>query len=157
MLLGLGFGNLFPRVYLVLITSGGFALLFTYAVIMACHIRFRRKKGCPPDGKCQMPGYPYTSWFTLISMILVFISMPFIPGQSSGLVAGVVMVILYFLAYWVMKSVRNKNADNRTLKIQGMPIKQYQRGLSTEFSEELMSKNKDKSETLQEKKKCPKT
>lgn len=157
MLLGLGFGHLFPSVYLVLITSGGFALLFTYAVIMACHIRFRRKKGCPPDGKCQMPGYPYTSWFTLISMILVFISMPFIPGQSSGLVTGVVMVFLYSLAYWVMKLVRSKNADNRSLKVQGMPIKHYQRGFSTEFSEELMQKDKDTSEILQEKKRCPKT
>ena len=38
------FGLLFPRAYLVLITSSGFALIFTYAVIMASHIRFRKGK-----------------------------------------------------------------------------------------------------------------
>lgn len=42
MLLGLGFGFLFPKVYLFLISSGGFAILFTYVVIMATHIRFRK-------------------------------------------------------------------------------------------------------------------
>lgn len=99
MLIGLGFGNLFKRVYLVLITSGGFALIFTYAVIMASHIRFRKKKGCPPEGKCQMPGYPYTSWITLISLIAVLFSMPFISGQSEGLVTGIVIVILCYLIY----------------------------------------------------------
>ena len=85
MLVGLGFGLLFPRVYLVLITTGGFALIFTYAVIMASHIRFRKENGCTLDGVCQMRGYPYTSWTALISMIIVLMRMPFIPGQGVGL------------------------------------------------------------------------
>lgn len=102
MLLGLGIGHLLPRVYLFLISSGGFALLFTYAVIMATHIRFRKKNGCPPSGKCQMLGFPYTSWIVLFSLIIVIISMPFIPGQSSGLIAGIIMTALYSLIYIVM-------------------------------------------------------
>ena len=85
MLLGLGFGLLFPRVYLFLISSGGFALLFTYAVIMATHIRFRKEHGCPPKGNCQMPWFPYSSWVVFICMILIIVSMPFIKGQTSGL------------------------------------------------------------------------
>lgn len=136
MLLGLGFGLLFPRVYLVLITSGGFALIFTYAVIMASHIRFRGRKGCPPEGKCQMPGYPYTSWIALISLIIVLLSMPFIPGQTTGLITGIVMVIVYYLIYLVIKyrisfqtSVSAKN---------GFRIKKYQSKFSTEFSKELI-------------------
>ena len=28
--------------------------IFTYAVIMATHIRFRKRNGCPQDGKCQI-------------------------------------------------------------------------------------------------------
>jgi len=58
MLVGLGFGLLLPRVYLFLISSGGFALLFTYAVIMATHIRFRKKHGCPPGWKMSDVGVP---------------------------------------------------------------------------------------------------
>ena len=103
MLLGLGFGLLFPRIYLFLISASGFALLFTYAVIMATHIRFRKRNGCPPDGKCQMPGFPYMSWIGLISMIIIILSMPLISGQTSGLVIGLVMVIISSLIYVGMK------------------------------------------------------
>ncbi|WP_428910900.1 amino acid permease [Niallia sp. Krafla_26] len=101
-LAGLGFGLFFPRVYLVLVATGGFSLIFTYVIIMASHIRFRQRKGCPPDGKCQMPGFPYTSWITLISMIIVLLCMPFIPGQSVGLIAGLVMIAFFCLIYLAM-------------------------------------------------------
>ncbi|AHF06475.1 amino acid permease [Desulfitobacterium metallireducens] len=139
MLLGLGFGLLFPRVYLVLITSGGFALLFTYAVIMASHIHFRKKKGCPPDGKCQMPGYPYTSWIALISMIIVVISMPFIPGQGVGLITGLVMVVSFSFIYLAMRFRTNdRRVDTKSRGV--LELERYQSRLSTEFSKELTEK-----------------
>lgn len=105
MLLGLGFGFLLPRVYLFLISSGGFALLFTYAVIMATHIRYRKKNGCPPDGKCQLWGYPYSSLIVLIFLIIAIFSMPFVSGQESGLIAGMIMVVFYTCSYFVMRLV----------------------------------------------------
>ena len=132
MLLGLGFGLMFPRVYLVLITSGGFALIFTYAVIMASHIRFRKRNGCPPGGICQMPGFPYTSWITLISMIIVLVSMPFIPGQGTGLVAGIGMVVVYSLIYFAMR-YRTRERTSKS----GVSTIDYRDGMLTEFSEEL--------------------
>jgi L-asparagine transporter-like permease len=138
MLLGLGFGLLFPRVYLVLITSGGFALLFTYAIIMASHIRFRKTSGCPPEGKCQMPGYPYTSWIALISMIIIFVSMPFIPGQGTGLITGIVLVVLYSFIYLVLRFRTNAQAKLTTQK--GLHTKRYQPSLLTEFSDEPFEK-----------------
>lgn len=135
MLVGLGFGLLFPRVYLVLITSGGFALIFTYAVIMASHIRFRKRNGCPPGGICQMPGFPYTSWITLICMVIVLISMPFIPGQGTGLVAGIGFVVVYSLIYLALRyRARSRITPETSLKVD------YQAGLLTEFSEELTDK-----------------
>lgn len=127
MLLGLGFGLLFPRAYLVLISTGGFALIFTYAVIMASHIRHRKKHGCPPNGICQMPGFPYNSWIALISMIIVLLCMPFVPGQETGLISGIVMVVFYTLAYLAVR------ARNRRKAAFGPPLQ----NLVTEFSEEL--------------------
>lgn len=144
MLLGLGIGLLFPKVYLFLISSGGFALLFTYAVIMATHIRFRRIKGCPPEGKCQMPGYPYTSWIVLISMIIFILSMPFIPGQVSGLIAGIIIIAFYSLAYLAMKlfkTSRENDADHIKYR-----IKKYRAGLSAEFSRELQEHDRQNDE-----------
>lgn len=142
MLLGLGFGMLLPRVYLFLISSGGFALLFTYAAILATHIRFRKANGCPPEGKCQMPGYPYTSWIALISMIIIILSMPFIPGQGSGLIAGFVLIALYSFIYIGIKFVNSperNNAINRSVS-----NRRYKKRLLTEFSKELTGENEKK-------------
>lgn len=142
MLLGLGFGMLLPRVYLFLISSGGFALLFTYAAILATHIRFRKINGCPPEGKCQMPGYPYTSWIALISMIIIILSMPFIPGQGSGLIAGFILIALYSFIYMGIKFVNSperNNAINRRLN-----NRIYEKRLLTEFSKELTEEDKKK-------------
>ncbi len=141
MLISLWFGLLLPRVYLFLISAGGFALLFTYASILATHIRFRKKYGCPPKGKCQMPGYPYTSWFALISLIAVIFSMPFIKGQGSGMIAGLVMVTAYSLIFQVkryfnsfyMRSIKNNTGD-----------RSYHTSLSEEMSEELTQGMKGK-------------
>lgn len=134
MLIGLGLGMLLPRVYLFLISAGGFALLFTYAVIMATHIRFRKKNGCPPEGKCQMPGYPYTSWIGLISMIIIILSMPFISGQGSGLIAGLFMVGVYSGAYMVLRYSRARGSVHKLIKTK------YKTNLSTEFSDEISEK-----------------
>ncbi|MHC1723824.1 MAG: amino acid permease [Aminipila sp.] len=108
MLIALAIGFIFPKVYIFLISSGGFALLFTYAVIIASHLRLRKKNGCPPEGKCQMRGFPFTSWITLISMIIIIFSMPFIPDQVSGLIAGITMIILYSVVYLAAKFFMNR-------------------------------------------------
>ena len=144
MLLGLGFGFLFPKVYLFLISSGGFAILFTYVVIMATHIRFRKKHGCPPDGKCQLRGFPYSSAFVLLSLSIAIISMPFVPGQASGLIAGTVMVVFYGCSYVIMKLVNashQKKIDRQNLY---QKRKQTKIELSSEFSKELTDSNKKK-------------
>ncbi len=108
MLLGLSFGQLFPKIYLFLVSAGGFSILFTYAMIMATHIRFRKCNGCPPDGKCQMWGFPYTSLIVLVSIILIMISMPFVPGQESGLIAGISIVLFFTLCYFAVRHFRRK-------------------------------------------------
>jgi L-asparagine transporter-like permease len=136
MLLGLGFGLLLPKVYLFLISSGGFALLFTYVIIMATHIRYRKKHGCPEaDDKCRLGGYPYSSLFVLICLIVAIVSMPFVPGQESGLIAGIIMVAFYTISYVIMKYSRKIHANNMI---------RYRTQVSTEFSKELTKDKNDK-------------
>ncbi|MDD3168093.1 MAG: amino acid permease, partial [Eubacteriales bacterium] len=128
MLSGLAVGLLIPRVYLFLISSGGFALLFTYAMIMATHIRFRKACGCPPKGNCQIPWFPYSTWTVLFCIVLVILSMPFITGQTSGLIAGISIIVLYSGCYMVQKrflSGRKKRFD--------VPSSQF----SVEYGKEL--------------------
>ncbi len=134
MLAGLGAGMLLPRVYLFLVSSGGFALLFTYAVIMATHIRFRSRNGCPPEGKCQMPGFPYTSWIALLSIVIIIFSMPFIPGQGTGLMAGLIMIAAYSVIYMAVKTTSDRGRGRAIHAGSGSGLKA---GLSTEVSKEL--------------------
>ncbi len=139
MLLGLWFGLLLPRVYLFLISSGGFALLFTYALILATHIKLRKEQGCPPKGKCQMPGYPYTSWFALLSLLAVIFSMPFIKGQGSGLIAGLIMVAAYTLIYLIKRYFSSFYMKSFSIHIDS---KDYKARYSEELSEELTGSGK---------------
>ncbi|BCJ95925.1 amino acid permease [Anaerocolumna cellulosilytica] len=132
MLAGLGLGLVFPRVYLFLISSGGFALLFTYAIIMATHIKFRKKYGCP-EGKCRLRGFPYSSLFALIFLVLAIISMPFIKGQGSGLAAGAFMIVFYSVCYGVIWFINRRRQKNMAYPFQNG----LQGKLSTELSEEL--------------------
>ncbi|MGI5970930.1 MAG: amino acid permease [Oscillospiraceae bacterium] len=134
MLFSLGTGLMFPSVYLFLISSGGFALLFSYVMIMATHIRFRKKYGCPPDGKCQLWGYPYTSLIVLLALVSALASMPFVPGQTSGLAAGITIVIFYSACYCALRVIRSRKKQ-RGRFIGG--------GMAAEMSEELTDFNRE--------------
>lgn len=104
MLAGLGLGLLLPeQVYLFLVSSGGFSLLFSYAVILLTHYKLRSIRGCPPAGKCQLPGYPFTSWLAIAGIVTVIFTMPLIPGQGSGLVAGLGLMMIASIVYGINK------------------------------------------------------
>lgn len=148
MLLGLWLGLLFPQVYLFLISSGGFALLFTYAAIMATHIRFRKINGCSGAGKCKMPWYPYSSWIALISMIIIIFSMPLIPGQASGLIAGLIMVVLYTAIYG---SIRLAGRSQKNIITHRIDNNMHKSRLLTEFSKELSEDENKKDDNATDK------
>ncbi|HWR55923.1 MAG TPA: amino acid permease [Negativicutes bacterium] len=137
MLVGLGLGFILPQqVYLFLVSSGGFALLFSYTVILVTHYKFRKIRGCPPRGNCQLPGFPYTSWFAAVGLTAIIASMPLIPGQAYGLLAGLILVGIYTGVYFLMKPGR-KGTPARGNPAQAVfsPLRpQY------EFSEEITGK-----------------
>lgn len=110
MLAGLALGFFLPKsVYLFLISSGGFSLLFTYVVILVTHYKFRKDNGCPPKGKCQLLGYPYTSWVAIILLAVIIASMPLVPGQGSGLAAGLGLVIFYWICYIIKQHAKKSD------------------------------------------------
>jgi L-asparagine transporter-like permease len=111
---------------------------------MATHIRFRKRQGCPPDGKCQMWGYPYTSLFVLISLIAAIISMPFVKGQTSGLVAGCVIVAFFTAVYALAHHFNRDKKPNRA------DIYERDARLSAELSEELTDIKREEDENRHE-------
>ncbi|WP_099469908.1 amino acid permease [Konateibacter massiliensis] len=140
MLLALFAGMLFPRAYLFLISSGGFALLFTYIILMITHIRFRKANG-KPEGNCRLYGFPYSSLFTLIGLIIAMVSMPFIAGQTAGFFAGIFLVVFYGVSYAIMRYVSTRKLQRVLLEYSKLPSK---RAFLTEFSEEFHDDESDK-------------
>jgi AAT family amino acid transporter len=109
MLAGLFFSFFLPQqVYIFLVSSGGFSLLFAYLVILITHYKFRKENGCPPNGRCQLPGYPATSWISIASLVAIILSMPLIPGQGYGLLAGIILTSIYAGIYFIRKSATRR-------------------------------------------------
>ncbi|HEY8393510.1 MAG TPA: amino acid permease [Thermaerobacter sp.] len=106
MLAGVSLGYVLPRqAYLFLVSAGGFAFLLVYLAVVAAQLRLRRVAGCPPPARCQVPGYPYTSWLALAALAAITASMPLVPGQGSGLVAGLVLTGATVVAFWLRRRV----------------------------------------------------
>lgn len=143
MLGGLGLGFVLPQqVYIFLVSSGGFALLFAYVIILATHYKLRKVRGCPPRGNCQLPGFPYTSWFALAGIIAIIASMPLVPGQGSGLIAGLILIFLYTGVYFIFphdkKQARKGQVVNaESYRRQGLPVPDPQ----FEFAEEITGRD----------------
>lgn len=113
MLVGASLAYILPRqIYIFLVSSGGFSLLFAYLVIMFTHYRFRTANGCPPHGHCQLAGFPYTSWMAIAVLLIVILTMPLIPGQGSGLFAGLLLVVFFSISYLVFKGIPGRLRAN---------------------------------------------
>ncbi|WP_129598329.1 amino acid permease [Anaerophilus nitritogenes] len=148
MLIGLFMGLILPeKVYIFLVSSGGFSLLFTYLIILATHYKFRKNNGCPPMGKCQVKGYPFVSWVAMISIVLIILSMPLVEGQGSGLIAGLSLTIFYIGFYFMKKQyIKKFNKDEHTTKKRKLlkGIKPVISKWQIEFSEEFIFDQKNK-------------
>lgn len=99
MLVGVVLARVLPQqVYLFLVSSAGFALLFSYLMILLSHYVLRRQEGCPATG-CQLPLFPYSSWLGIGLLLVTIVSMPLVRGQGAGLVAGLGLLAFFSLAY----------------------------------------------------------
>lgn len=139
MLGGLGMGIFLPeQVYLFLVSSGGFSLLFSYLAILLSHYKLRKAHGCPPKGKCQLPWFPAASWLAVAGIVLIIASMPLIPGQGAGLFAGLGLVALFSILFFATnrysgKEVQAYAAEEDYRSSKGIPVRDMQLETAEEF------------------------
>jgi L-asparagine transporter-like permease len=100
---------------------------------MLTHIRYRKRNG-KPEGNCRLCGFPYSSLFTLLGLIIAMFSMPFIKEQLSGFFAGICLVLFFTICYAVMKFVHIKKFSTKN---NFAPKNPSHHEFSAEFSEEL--------------------
>ncbi|NGM81368.1 amino acid permease [Paenibacillus sp. 7124] len=139
MLAALGLGLLLPQgVYLFLVSSGGFSLLFVYVAIIASHYRLRKRHGGPFGQGRGMRGFPYTSWLSIGGLIAIIVSMPLIPGQGGGLAAGMMFLLVFAVFYAVSRFRRTSPVQSRKPTRQLSPVRPVSPGYANaELSEEL--------------------
>jgi len=138
-------GFLLPReIYIFLVSSGGFSLLFAYVVILVTHYHYRKKYGCPPRGNCQLAGFPYTSVTAIAGLVIVILTMPLVPGQGAGLYVGLLLTVFYLLVYFLfIKAPQKLFYRNKALpKLLPGELKSEQQEVSTQKTEKsLQDKN----------------
>ncbi len=122
MLVSLGMGYILPeQIYIFLISAGGFSLLFAYLIILATHYRYRKTNGCPPQGNCQLAGFPYSSIFAIAGLVIAIVTMPLIPGQGSGLYVGLILTTFYLIIYYIFKVLPGKMLARTTVYAKPLP------------------------------------
>lgn len=96
------------KVFIILAGASGFTAMFNWLTISITHLFYRRKtlKGTPEKLKYRAPGYPYTSVFIGILIIIVFMTSPLYPGQLSGLIGSVILFSALIITYFLMKTVK---------------------------------------------------
>ncbi|MPN47108.1 hypothetical protein SDC9_194708 [bioreactor metagenome] len=142
MMIGFGVSLLFPQVYLFLTSSGGFSILFTYAIIMASHIKFRKKNG-KADHDCILCGFPFSSIAVLLFLVAAIVCMPFVAGQTSGLIAGIMLLAFYVLAYLMIKAYKRAYKKSYTGKTSYGRTQRTKSSVAMEVARELTEGNKD--------------
>ncbi len=76
--------------------------IFTWIIILVAHIKFRRQN---PKGvtNFKMPGYPITSWLTIIFFLAVLVILLFIDSTRIPLILSIVIFALLAYGYGFLK------------------------------------------------------
>lgn len=77
--------------------------VFTWIIILAAHIKYRQKN--PQGGSYfKMPGYPITSWLTIIFFLAVLVILLFIDSTRIPLILSIVIFIALAWGYNLKKT-----------------------------------------------------
>jgi len=88
------------KAFLWITSIGSFGFQFVWFMILLSQI-FLRKKIPAEQLKFKMPGAPYTSWFALIGLVIVFITQFFLPDLRIGAIAGLSWLALLSIYYFI--------------------------------------------------------
>src|SRR5699024_3739249 len=81
--------------------------IFTWIIILIAHIKFRQQN---PKGVAnfRMPGYPITSWLTIIFFLAVLVILLFIDTTRIPLILSIVIFALLAYGYGFLKKKNSK-------------------------------------------------
>jgi GABA permease len=88
-------------VFAFLVNSYGAVAIFVYVFIAISELRLRRtiEREDPERLRVKMWAYPYLTYLTIASMVLIVAAMAFIPAQQKPLLFGVISLVALLVAY----------------------------------------------------------
>ena len=95
------------KIFDVVSTVSTICFVIVWIMIMFAHIVYR-KKNKNNLGKFRMPGYPLTSWLTIVFYFAVLILLFFIPSTQLALIISILFVVVLAISYnFVPKNEKN--------------------------------------------------
>lgn len=106
----------FPsKVFELSLNIASLGIISSWFVIIMCQIKLRKeiKKGRAKDINFKMPFYPFTSWLTLIFLIMILVLMAFDYPNGTYTVASIPLIIALLMIGWfiIRKKVNNFNLN----------------------------------------------
>lgn len=86
------------RIFDVVSTVSTICFVIVWIMIMWAHVVYR-KKNKTNLGKFRMPGYPLTSWITIIFYLAILVLLLFIPATQLALIISILFVAILAISY----------------------------------------------------------
>ena len=93
------------KIFDVVSTVSTICFVIVWIMIMFAHIVYR-KKNKNNLGKFRMPGYPLTSWLTIVFYFAVLILLFFIPSTQLALIISILFVVVLAISYNFVPKMR---------------------------------------------------
>lgn len=92
-------------VFSFIVHSYGAVALFVYLLVALSQLRLRRRLECEDPGALtlKMWCYPYLSWFTIGAMVVVILTMAFLPSTRLDFAASALTLTVVLVAYAVRR------------------------------------------------------
>lgn len=91
------------KIFDIVSTVSTICFIIVWMIIMWAHIKYRQANK-NNLGKFRMPGYPFTSWLTLIFYFGILIILFFIDSTRIPLIISLVFVLALYLSYGLVKN-----------------------------------------------------
>lgn len=76
--------------------------IFVWLIIMWAHLKYR-KENKANLGEFRMPGFPFTSYLTIIFYLAILVLLFFIPSTRLPLIISLIFVLLLYFGYSLLK------------------------------------------------------
>lgn len=104
------------QAYGYLVTATGFQAMFIWLMVLFTHLRYRPYllRHHPERLRYRLWGYPYTTWFVILLVILALLASPLAKAELAGALVGVAGIAAAAVAWWaVRRSLRPQGAGGQ--------------------------------------------